>query len=38
MNQFLSMVECFSEDAQIIKRKDKANVKKRLKIGWKWIK
>ncbi len=33
------MVEWFSEDAQNAKRgEDKNNIKRRLKIGWKWIK
>ena len=29
------MVECFSKEAQEVER---GNVKRRMKIGWKWIK
>jgi hypothetical protein len=33
------MVECFSEEAKKAgKIDDRHNVKRRLKIGWKWIK
>jgi hypothetical protein len=39
ISQFLAMVECFDEDAKrASKGDDKLNVKRRLKIGWKWIK
>ena len=38
ISQFLSMVEWFSPQAQNAKGQDAINVKKRLKIGWKWIK
>ena len=39
ISQFMAMVECFSAEAQAAcGSPDKNNVKRRLKIGWKWIK
>ena len=38
ITHFLSMVEWFSSDAQNAKGQEAVNVKRRLKIGWKWIK
>ena len=33
------MVECFSQEAQEAKRGSEGNgIKRRMKIGWKWIK
>lgn len=35
----MAMVECFNAESQAARKSlDKNNVKRRLKIGWKWIK
>ena len=39
ISRFMAMVEMFSSDALQAKQgEDRSNVKKRMKIGWKWIK
>ena len=39
ITQFMGMVECFSEEAQGLRRgEERSNIKRRLKVGWKWVK
>ena len=39
ISQFMAMVECFSSEAQRAKSgSERNNTKRRMKIGWKWIK
>jgi len=39
ISQFMAMVECFSSLAQqISSSSERNNTKRRMKVGWKWIK